>query len=1325
MVSEKLPLESESQAIGHHAVTAFNSKHPVNWRCTFTEGDSDVGLDVQIQVTDKGKYVGMFNAQIKGSQQKKGNSKKKLSINGSHFSQVLNIPTLNYYINIENPIMLVFADLTCNEDPRQCPVYYIWIDEELEKLCGGRDCLDHLGKSSHTFHIPTANILSTNLDVLPYLKSRIQKKRVLENLFKEVEQIHPDPVSSIRGIGGKIASNKIVLDSVLDHTDNPWVDAPKDSVAKILHTASEYISINRIDLAENELDKISPKIDDATIHEQSEYYYQRASISTIMGMYDEAKKIFKKAHINDPENKKYHLSYLESLIPRAKLDGDTYDAIIDKIGSKTDDEFLRLKAKILAAKEKSKDALELIRTLDKKGNTVIEPLIYLISKNYKKCIKSAERGLQSLKIADRPRYNLHAIMARALFEIGTGEMIYDDENNIIPFAGLPGMNPVILRNAWNAIIKAWEIAHIINYPREIEHIIDISAVLGMYFNEPYVVYDHLKTLCDLRPNIQVFQETLLQYALQLNDKKVADKQFEILPKTPKNIANRAIFYYKNNKKNNVVDLVISSLSQLRCENVKDMELVLGIAALCSDELFRYTDRDKLINHLKTLPSHLSILAIYEFITIVKRNPLDKDAALQKLYKFYKQGHTENEILDQLLGYLSPLEQDSAKKLIEVYEDIIKKRDLFENELLRVCQAMATLGKWKKVLTLTNSCLDRFKDSLRLIAVKALALDELGDTPAAIRLIEKVVNTEIYEPLVIETYVNISLRCGFIERALKLISYMFENESENNKKLDLLRMMYSLELHLNPENPKLLAICEKYGQLNEQNDEVQEGIYLLFFFSATHSEKISVTGQQKENFQQRLKIYTEKFPDSKVLRSANISEDAKPHEILEKLSQVSGMTDEKKKWYERNENLLKHGQLPIPFLVRHKFLLNVTNLMHLWEISKSVDKRSPQYLLMISASPYECRDVSILKRIPLIDETAILVLYDLGLLDKLFVLFSKVAISKNTIIKFLNWGQGIGGSIFYKKARKITDTLKENIDRIIQPSDSEQNKADELFDELENYKYLFKPFDNIFYTDDAIIRNYVCGDDHKKNTITTIDIIEMLKEKLVITKKAAAEKLSMLCGWNIINVPIKYKNILYVISDEFDGNESVSRAVEILESNRFYNSYISSIWGVDYQYENMLNQIGNFVATMISEDEGIEVANNIIIAIWYSWFQKARFIQRSEKKILGFIARSMLSISMKLNTVEHVRNSSADYYSRVWSIFNDLIAFIYTSRMTQEIEKNSIILLAKMIAGFEKRTKKKIYSFISSGLISGTANSELFKKFYTNTLIELNTKNKES
>jgi len=377
--------------------------------------------------------------------------------------------------------------------------------------------------------------------------------------------------------------------------------------------------------------------------------------------------------------------------------------------------------------------------------------------------------------------------------------------------------------------------------------------------------------------------------------------------------------------------------------------------------------------------------------------------------------------------------------------------------------------------------------------------------------------------------------------------------------------------------------------------------------------------------------------------------------------------------------------------------------------------------MISASPYECRDVSILKKIPLIDETAILVLCDLGLLDKLFALFSKVAISKKTIIKFLNWGQGIGGSIFYKKARKITDTLKQNIDRIIQPSDSEQNKADELFDELENYKYLFKPSDNIFYTDDAITRIYVCGDDHKKNTITTIDIIEMLKEKLVITKKAAAEKLSMLCDWNIINAPIKYKNILYVIRDEFDGNESVSRAVEILESNRFYNNYINSIWGVDYQYEKMLNQVGNFVATMISEDEGIEVANNIIIAIWYSWFQKAQFILRGEREILGFIARSMLTISMKLSTIDLVRMSGANYYSRVWSIFNDLIVFIYASKMNREIERNSIILAAKMTAEFEKKTKKKIYSLISTGLISGTANSELFKKFYTNTLIELNTK----
>ena len=192
MKTIRLPKESQSQEIGHLAVIAFESCHPISWRCTRTDGDDDAGLDMQVQIVDQGHYTNLFNAQIKGSAQKENGCSAKLSANGKHFAQSLNTKTLNYYARIENPVMLIFADLTANDDPRLCPVYYLWIDEEIDRRRKGEPSLDHLGKKSHTFHIPFENALTPGLNVLPYLNGRLEKKRALDGIYDILEKKYHD-----------------------------------------------------------------------------------------------------------------------------------------------------------------------------------------------------------------------------------------------------------------------------------------------------------------------------------------------------------------------------------------------------------------------------------------------------------------------------------------------------------------------------------------------------------------------------------------------------------------------------------------------------------------------------------------------------------------------------------------------------------------------------------------------------------------------------------------------------------------------------------------------------------------------------------------------------------------------------------------------------------------------------------------------------------------------------------------------------------------------------------------------------------------------------
>jgi hypothetical protein len=57
MNTTKLPKESESQEIGNHAIITFNSCHPTSWRTTNTDGDTDAGLDMQVQIVEQGHFT--------------------------------------------------------------------------------------------------------------------------------------------------------------------------------------------------------------------------------------------------------------------------------------------------------------------------------------------------------------------------------------------------------------------------------------------------------------------------------------------------------------------------------------------------------------------------------------------------------------------------------------------------------------------------------------------------------------------------------------------------------------------------------------------------------------------------------------------------------------------------------------------------------------------------------------------------------------------------------------------------------------------------------------------------------------------------------------------------------------------------------------------------------------------------------------------------------------------------------------------------------------------------------------------------------------------
>ncbi|MDR4496404.1 MAG: hypothetical protein MRK02_00495 [Candidatus Scalindua sp.] len=439
----------------------------------------------------------------------------------------------------------------------------------------------------------------------------------------------------------------------------------------------------------------------------------------LVGKRVEALHLHKKAHLTSKEFKKYHLAYLESRIPYEKKDKKIIDNIIAEISEEADVDYLRLKSKLLALNGNHKEAFEILEGQDEKDVFILKALIHLLAGSYGSCVKQIDKAFSEQDLTPRQELSTRALKARSYFNLGFRNPPRD---TTIPFSGAPDMNPETLKKAWVELLLAWDLANQLGYPPDVESMIDIFIILGIYFSEPGIIKKHLIRLAEIRPNASIIQEGLLQVAMHLDDRTIAEEQLSRLPKTLTNKVNKIVLTFRKDKKSEVVNLTSEILDDLIKEKPANYDTVIAIAAECANVLFMHDERNRFLEVLHTFPDSKTLIAVYDYIIQVKQELLKKPQALEKLYGVYKEGYKNYQILAQLFYDLNPYERDSAQKIIEVSGDIFSERDLLDNEYIILCQAKATTQDWNGVLETSRKAQIRFSINPRFKAFEALALD---------------------------------------------------------------------------------------------------------------------------------------------------------------------------------------------------------------------------------------------------------------------------------------------------------------------------------------------------------------------------------------------------------------------------------------------------------------------------------------------------------------------------------------------------------------------------------------------------------------------------
>jgi hypothetical protein len=606
----------------------------------------------------------------------------------------------------------------------------------------------------------------------------------------------------------------------------------------------------------------------------------------------------------------------------------------------------------------------------------------------------------------------------------------------------------------------------------------------------------------------------------------------------------------------------------------------------------------------------------------------------------------------------------------------------------------------------------------MLAFEALALDRLGYTEKARQLLEQMLAGGVIDSLALKTYVTIMVRCGYVQEAIKAAEKILESAKSNTQRMDCIRLLFNLIQNSDPTSNRLLALAIKMGQLADPNLEVQEGIYLMMFLMATLSETNAPVQQNLSEFQQRANEFFVKFPNSPIIKKGEIKEDTPPAELLAQIKAIIGLTEEREAFQARLENQLQQGVTIIPFSWRPKLILSsVHDVVQLWEMAKvsSVDDKKYHLTMLVDLQWEPHGAVSLRERTPLLDMTALLILFDLGLIDLMVQFFGKVAIAKATLETLAELVNLFSGSPMRGKCADLQNALKPHLGAILQPSiphfieDEKDDKWPFGREQKEITQLCRQDSSFRLYSDDLAFRIY-CTNNDTPDGICTLDLLGGLEKVGLLTRNEVAQSISKLCGWRV-GLVVRFEELVSLIPNELAQSKDVGQGIKILDANPQFVAVISAVWDFRAKFDKTLDHATAVLRRLADETLLPDIA---LAALLGQWFVKAGMKNDAPPQALGILTKAITRAAQRCNLAKSAAN-------KLWAVYRALVEFHHGSRMDESKEREAIFLLGAECAKLQVTvpgTGEIVYLGLVQALTDGTSDYSDFSSSYSDTLIRL-------
>lgn len=1309
--SGTLPQESEAQRIGHLAGRCLGAGQPDSWRLKPLDGTDDFGLDYQVQTVVDGQVRDIFRVQLKGT------TTPDHSADGSFFSIQLKASTVRYYEGIAEPILLVLCDLSGGIHPTQGRLYFCWIEDELRRL-NAAEMPAH--QQYVTFRVPVGNRLLPETDLSEHLSHARAVSKSARAIDAIVQAARPDLTEDGRAdflsrvTGGLEARGFSLVQAIAEPASTPWPEAPEGSFAWHLKEAAHQLRSGDAESAQSQLKAAGLLAGPHSPLELAEQSFLKARVHALNGDERSARVCYESAVKLSENRPRYLAAWLESeLRCRHQDDGSSFDDLI-KIAEQADQSDTSIQSilsRLLAVSGRSKEGLAIAGRISGIEGHVAAAIIHTMSGASHEALQDCDAGLRERNVPERSQLLFLVLRARARFRLALQEWFASPETDVLPMSGPADTDLGILKSAWSDIEAAVPILMKQGWPQNVEFVADIWATTASILGHSAQTLPLMLQAARTRPTYPTLQSALetlslaageLQYALEANAR---------LPAAISTQLRRVALLHMSGQHAECIELFEQCLPTLDQKD-KTFPNVVASAALSADKMARSDLADRWAELLRSSSEWAAPAALLAYFRRVLTSPLERDQAVADLVAQYDALGSPAETGMLVLNELDPASDGQATEFLRVAA-IVQMRSLLPIDLaVKFAHALVTKERWADLRAFASECIKRLGDKSKFKAFLALGLDRLGETPEAIAHLEALLEGNDVDSLALDTYVNIAVRCGMTEAAIRSVETLLARSSHPERRLECLRLLFGLLHRADPTDQRCVDVAWRIGKQSRFDKEQEEGLFLVTMIAATTYVPLADTDPRLPEFQLRVQEFTQRFPDSKILRSEKLPEDSSPEALLDMLKRISGYDEGREEWRRGIELQLSRGAAPIPYAWRPRVILqNVPDVPTMWELSKRSNANKQElHLQMVLAAWEQIRAPQMKGRIPLLDMTTLQVVHDLEIFDLLFHIFPKIAIGQRTLVELAQLCSPMTGSFVRKKCLSIQGLLKSNVTRIVQPlANFEEKPMRAQFEPLEEIKQLSQSPGYTVYSDDALFRIY-CSVPRGGNTICTLDVLAALDEGGWLTPQAVAEKLAMLCTWHVgLSVTERYQ--LAALPDALGAVHDVPSGVAVLRSWWVSNAIFGGIWGGSQPYGELQASAARLLRRLVCD---VHNSTDSISALMALWHEKSRLRRDAPAPPIQVAVQLMLQAAI-VDTPPSTMEAS-----RLWAVFRALVENEHGPHMDERKEQEAIALAGKVAAQVDAsqslQPPNSLRSRLLPGLTSGTQDEGTFGRAYDAALV---------